>query len=86
MPYLHIFLVLLSLLHASKSAAGNDPLVRRNFEAVRTISDITVDGILDETAWQTSNQASGFYQYAARPGDPASERTVVHLLYDDVAI
>lgn len=86
MPYLHIFLVLFFLLQALESGASNDPLVRRNFEAVRTGSDITVDGILNEDAWQTSNQASGFFQYAPRPGDPASERTVVHLLYDDVAI
>ncbi len=43
---------------------------------------ITVDGVLDEAAWFQAPALSDFVQSQPRPGYPASERTVVRVLYN----
>lgn len=43
---------------------------------------IRVDGILDEPEWQVAEPVSGFVQMEPRQGEPATERTVVRVLYD----
>lgn len=50
--------------------------------ATRTAEKITVDGRLDEPAWLQAPPLSDFVQSQPRPGYPASERTVVRVLYD----
>ena len=45
-----------------------------------------VDGVLDEAVWVEAPRASGFVQRAPNPGDPATERTEVAVLYDDDAL
>jgi hypothetical protein len=54
-------------------------------ELIGTKSDsvIKVDGLLDEDAWQEAQEASGFIQFEPDLGNPASERTVVRVLFDD---
>ena len=49
----------------------------------RITSDITVDGVLDEPAWQAAPKVGGFVQREPVPGALPSERTEVSLLYDD---
>lgn len=44
---------------------------------------ISVDGILDETAWGTAQVATNFTQHTPDTGKPATERTEVWFLYDD---
>jgi hypothetical protein len=44
---------------------------------------ISVDGILDETAWGTAQVATNFTQHTPDTGEPATERTEVRFLYDD---
>ncbi len=51
--------------------------------ALRASGRIAVDGRLDEDAWSAAEPLSGFLQSQPRPGSPASERTVVRVLYDD---
>ncbi len=51
--------------------------------AVRTSEKITIDGRLDETAWQTATSVSGFTQKDPDDGLPATEFTEVWFLYDD---
>lgn len=52
----------------------------------RTDAEIQVDGILDEAAWRDAPVATDFIQNNPRPGKPASQKTEVRMLYDDVAI
>ena len=51
--------------------------------AVRTTERITLDGRLDEPAWQLAVPATDFIVQVPRPGEPSRERTEVRFLYDD---
>ena len=91
-------LVSLALLSASPAWAqdalgGNaeaapypvDPYVaaRPSLRAFATEQAITVDGRLDEVAWTLADSTLGpFIQIQPDPGYPATERTVVRVLYD----
>ncbi len=44
--------------------------------------EITIDGRLDEPAWNRAEPVDGFTQREPVPGRPASERTEVRILYD----
>ena len=56
------------------------------FEARRAPQSPTVDGDLGEAVWQTAVEISGFTQRDPDEGKPATERTVVKVVYDDEAI
>ena len=63
--------------------AVTDPMIR----AVRTANGgIRIDGILDEPDWSRATGSNGFIQNEPNEGDPATERTVVRIVYDDEAI
>lgn len=47
---------------------------------------INIDGILDEIAWEEMDGATGFIQRTPNPGDPATEKSIIRVLYDDSAI
>ena len=47
--------------------------------AVRTKEVVTLDGRLDETAWELASPATDFVQWQPNPGAPATERTEVNL-------
>jgi hypothetical protein len=51
--------------------------------ALRTESLIKVDGLLDEPEWAEAREAGDFIQLQPEKGEPASERTVVRILFDD---
>ncbi len=51
--------------------------------AVRTETPILVDGALDEPSWNDSPEAGDFIQLQPDKGLPASERTIVRILFDD---
>ena len=60
-----------------------DTSPRPSLEARRATSPIELDGILDEAAWGLADSTRGvFYQSVPVQGVPASERTVVRVLYD----
>ena len=70
----------------SRPAARVDPdtMPRPSLEARRAAGPITLDGTLDEAAWAQADSTRGaFYQSIPDQGAPASERTVVRVLYDD---
>lgn len=73
--------------HQQAAAMGTieSDLKRINAKRVEAGS-ITIDGLLDEAAWESAEVASGFIQLSPNPGDPATERTEVWVLYDDNAI
>ena len=52
-------------------------------QATRAAGPIVLDGVLDEADWHQADSISSFYQAQPYPGYPASERTVVRILYDD---
>jgi hypothetical protein len=45
-----------------------------------------IDGALTDAAWRTADSSGGFVQYQPRAGAPATERTVVRVLYGGGAI
>ncbi|HEU5358023.1 MAG TPA: DUF5916 domain-containing protein [Gemmatimonadales bacterium] len=54
--------------------------------AARTAARVTIDGALDDAAWQAATPVGDFLQRQPKEGAPASERTEVRVLYDDEAI
>lgn len=54
--------------------------------AVVAGAKIQVDGRLDESAWSAARPITEFIQSQPRPGYPATERTVVRILYDERAL
>ncbi|HEX6938695.1 MAG TPA: DUF5916 domain-containing protein, partial [Longimicrobiales bacterium] len=70
----------------SRAPAGGElppvPVAR----AVRIAAPIRIDGRLDEAVWADAPAVTEFTQLDPREGEPASERTEVRILYDDVAL
>ena len=52
-------------------------------EALRTSSELRIDGQLDEADWQKASPVSGFTQEEPEQGAPPSFDTEVRVLYDD---
>ncbi|MGH7506600.1 MAG: DUF5916 domain-containing protein, partial [Longimicrobiales bacterium] len=59
---------------------------RPSVRAVRLVDGIALDGRLDEPVWERSVPASDFIQDEPYEGRPATERTEVHVVYDDDAL
>jgi hypothetical protein len=55
---------------------------RPALSALAISQPVIIDGELDESVWQTADSATGFVTNLPRVGYPASERTVVRVLYD----
>ena len=68
--------------HTTASHALPSPTV----VAGRRTSDITLDGRLDEPAWSAVQPATDFRQAQPKPGEPATQRTEIRLLFDEDAI
>jgi hypothetical protein len=58
----------------------------REFRAVRVTKPPAVDGNLDDEAWSAAPEITGFTQRDPDEGKPATETTVVKVVYDDDAI
>jgi hypothetical protein len=63
-------------------AQAPQPNGKRVAVAKFTGQKITVDGRLDEPAWQTAELNGGFLQQDPKEGEPASESTEFRVLYD----
>lgn len=75
--YLTLFLVLVLF----------SPMLRGQWKSkevhgIRTETPMEVDGLLDEPIWTSAPEASGFIQFEPDLGNPASERTIVKVLFD----
>ena len=73
----------LLLLAGVPALAANEPQVRKSFVITRTETPPKVDGRLDDPAWRDAVVVDDFHQHTPRYRDPASEDTLVRLLYDD---
>ena len=61
-------------------------MTKKSFEATRINSEIKIDGVIDELAWEGVPILTGFTQRRPNPGKPASRKTEVKLVYDDEAV
>jgi hypothetical protein len=55
---------------------------RPSVRAAQTSEVPRIDGVLDETAWQTAEAIDTFTQQEPQEGQPATDRTEVRVLYD----
>jgi hypothetical protein len=55
----------------------------KEVHGIQTETPLDVDGLLDEPIWESAQEASGFIQFEPDLGNPASERTVVKVLFDE---
>jgi hypothetical protein len=70
---------------------GDRDLHARTAPQVRAVripagTEVVMDGIPDEAAWELAPPATGLTQMSPREGEPASQRTEVRFLFDDEAI
>jgi hypothetical protein len=59
---------------------------RPSISALRVTEPIQLDGLLEEAVWQQAEAGSDFVQREPNPGQPASERTEVRVIFTDVAL
>jgi hypothetical protein len=80
-----LFLISLALVLSatSQAYAGSSP---KNIVAVRTNSNQTIDGILNEDSWKRAVPVTDFVQYDPSEGNLPTEKTSVSVLYDDRAL
>ena len=55
-------------------------------EAVRRDGPISLDGKLDDAAWNAAKPITKFTQSQPHEGEPATQRTEIRILYDDQAL
>ena len=68
--------------HSATMHSIPSPSVR----ALRRDVPITLDGRLDEPVWAEAQVATDFRQAQPNPGDPATQRTEIRILYDEDAL
>src|SRR5688572_7073392 len=56
------------------------------YRAVRVAKSPVIDGVLEDEAWSQAPEITGFTQRDPDEGKPATESTVVKVVYDDDAI
>ena len=89
-----IFLLLLALINSGWGQAtdslsvGNDSLiyVKKSIGAKLIQNAPTIDGVLDEEIWENAEIATDFIQLEPNPGNKASQKTEVRILYNDYAL
>ena len=58
----------------------------RQIHVPYTTEDITIDGVLDEAAWETADRATNFWQFFPTDTVRAVYSTEMRMLYDDEAL
>jgi len=76
-------LIVLVAISSALTAQQEELKDRKSVVAIFTDSKITIDGELNEPAWQTAQTATHFVQRAPAEGQPASHPSVVRVLYDN---
>ena len=72
---------------AQENAASSiHPHVPPVAEAVRRDGPISLDGKLDDAAWNAAKPITKFTQSQPHEGEPATQRTEIRILYDDQAL
>ena len=68
------------------SAGGSGSVMPATAIATEVTESPSIDGRLDEAVWQQAPVMTGFTQREPSDGQPASERTEVRVIFDDVAL
>ncbi|MDM7925761.1 MAG: DUF5916 domain-containing protein [bacterium] len=82
LPRLVPILLILPLLRLAAGVGDTPPPV----QAVRLDCPVTVDGLLSEPVWSEAPAVSAFFQRDPDEGKPATQETVVRIVYDDDAL
>jgi len=77
--------IALALLVAAVTAMAADA-PRLSVQAVRVAKPPAIDGDLSDAAWQNAPEITGFTQHDPNDGQPATQKTIVKIVYDDAAI
>ena len=80
------YLSLIFILALSGNLFGQESNERTEMNAFRMDANIKVDGVLDETVWQSSEVVSDFIQKEPIAGENSMRKTEVRLVYDNNAI
>jgi hypothetical protein len=85
---LSVFVVTLSVGARSLASATTSPPQEgtRMADAVRVENPPRLDGTLDDPLWQTAKPINDFRQREPHEGEPATEKTEVHILYTRHAV
>ena len=75
-----LFILAFGLLSLQPAFTGDE----RTYQIVanRTHSQIEIDGQFNESDWQSAQKVSNFVQVEPDPGQEATQRTEVRILYD----
>src|SRR5215208_2212495 len=79
-------LVVIGTAHHATAQEPQNAAQRRVAVATRAEKPISIDGALDEDAWQQATPLTDFVQADPLEGEPPTEQTEVRLLFDDEAI
>ena len=74
------------LLQAPDTLPGVNGAGKPTFSVPRIEAVATIDGVLDDPAWQSATRLTGFSQYEPVDSRPAEERTEVLIWYSPTAI
>lgn len=81
-----LLLFIISFQPLFSQVAVDTTFIRRQVNAVRTLTPPKCDGKVDEGVWKSATAVSDFMQNSPTEGLPATFQTEVRVLYDDVAI
>ena len=70
----------------NRNSRPQTPSERYNIEPTRTAQPPRLDGVLEDAEWANAALIDEFVQQEPSEGDPATERTVVRLMYDEHAL
>jgi len=69
-----------------QARGDEEPIATRVYETRRTVEPPTIDGRLDDPAWEKVAWAGDFSQRMPTEGDPPSQQSAFKVVYDDDAL
>jgi len=82
-----LFITLLLITNCLLAYNSNDVISnKKSVSAIRVSEAPKIDGILNDIVWQSASIATDFIQNSPNPGEPASQKTEVRILYDNAAL
>jgi hypothetical protein len=85
-PVAVLSLFCMSFACPSPSLRAAEPPPRRVVSAIRAAKAPVIDGDLSDAAWQNAPEITGFTQHDPDDGKPATQETIVKVVYDDEAV
>jgi len=76
-------LLLSSFLFLAATVTAQDSITRKKYVTSRASGEITLDGIINEEAWNAVEWGGDFIQFSPNENKPPSQQTNFKILYDD---